>query len=138
MSAGLKGDPRTLREIGRAIVRAGGVVAAQRTAARVAPELTAAALASFDARETPYGDAWAPGHDGGDVDLYESGALKSGLTFAATGTRVRCVLGAKHAKYQIGKRQVLPPGGRALPAAWRDRIDAVAREEIARTLKEAG
>jgi hypothetical protein len=125
-------DTKRLREFARSLRRVTDTATMQRIAERVAPDLTDAAQASFAARETPYGDAWRPGADGNDVTLERSGALRSGLKFVAIGTRVRCVLGARHAKYQVGKRQVLPSG--VLPESWQDHIRTVAHDEIAKTL----
>lgn len=134
----LRGDPRTLRDLGRAIARAGGIATAQRVAKRAAPELTELVRSSFDAQRSPYGDPWPPGRDGQDVDLVESGALRGTLKFEAVGTRVRTTLGVPYAKYHVGERAILPPGGRAVPPPWKARIDSIAREEIAAALPGGG
>jgi len=127
--SGLKGDPSKLQKLG-AKLRALPVLVAQASAERIAPALTAQARATFDAGETPYGDAWAPGADGQRVTLRQTGALASGVRFVAVGTRVRAVLGARYAKYQVGRRRVLPGPGAALPPAWRAAVDAIVRDEL--------
>jgi hypothetical protein len=131
---GLKGDPRTLREFARKLVRTVGIGTAQEIATRAAPDLTTAALASFDAQRSPYGDPWPPGYDGGDVDLVESGSLRRTLRFEPLGTRVRAVLAVKHARYQIGKRAILPPGGRSLPGPWKLTLERITRDVVAERL----
>jgi hypothetical protein len=125
----LKGNPQRLRDIGKNIAGVGQVVKLA-IAARVAPAITELALASFDRGETPYGEAWSPGYDGRDVDLYESGAIRGTLRFISIGGRVRCVMGVKHAKFQVGKRRVLPAPGQTMPASWRDVAGRISREEI--------
>jgi hypothetical protein len=131
---GLKGDPRTLREYARHLVRTVGVSTAQEIARRAAPELTTQALASFDAQRTPYGDPWEPGHDGKDVDLVESGGLRRTLKFEPIGTRMRAVLAVKHARFQVGKRSILPPGGRTLPTSWKVTLERISRDVIGERL----
>lgn len=132
--AGLSGDVRTLKNLAKQLGLAGSTVVAQRVAARVAPELTALNLASFDAGQTPYGDAWEPGRDGRDVDLVKSGATRASVVYVAIGTRVRCVLGPRYLKFQIGRRGILPRGGQTLPGAQSARIREIAAEEIRASL----
>lgn len=132
----LKGNPQKLRDIGKNIAGLGQVVK-NKIAARVAPAITELALASFDRGETPFGDAWPPGHDGRDVDLVESGAMRGTLRFVAIGGRVRCVMGVKWAKYQVGKRKVLPAPGQTMPGPWRDVAGRISREEITLALGKA-
>lgn len=125
--SGLRGNPRNLRSITKNL---GSTVIAQRVAARAAPAITTLALAAFDRGETPYGDAWPVGHDGRPVDMVESGALRAKVAFVATGTRIRCLLGVKYAKFQIGKRKILPSGNGSLPTDWRDVIHGISLEEL--------
>lgn len=132
----LRGNPQTLRNIAKNIGDVPQVVRI-RIAARAAGAITDLALGSFDAGVTPFGDAWAPGSEGQDVDLYESGALRATLRFVAIGGRVRCVMGVKYARFQVGKRRVLPAPGQTMPQNWRDAIAAISREEIPRALPMA-
>lgn len=126
-------DTRKLKNFAASLRKLTDVATAQAIAKRVAPELTRLAGASFDARETPYGDAWAPGHDGNDVTLVKSGALRSKLTFAAIGTRVRAVLSVPYARYQIGKRRILPTA--VMPATWQEAMREIAVDELSMALK---
>lgn len=132
----LRGNPQKLRDIGRNL---GGIpqVVRNRIAARAAGEITELALASFDAGVTPFGDPWLPGFDGRDVDLVRSGSLRSTLRFIAIGGRVRCVMGVRHAKYQVGVRRVLPAPGQTMPASWRAAAARISREEIDREARRA-
>lgn len=134
--SGLRGDVKKLSGLGKAL-KGLPVRVRTRVAARVAPELTARARASFEAGENPYGDTWAPGADGQRVTLRKSDRLFGTLHFVTIGTKVRAVLGVKYAKYQIGKRGILPQGGTAMPVSWSRAIGAIAVEEIQRDLAGA-
>ena len=127
--SGLIGNPRTLKDLNRKI-QALPVKVQERIAAKVAPQLTALALESFARGEDPYGTTWQEGADGRPVTLERTGRLKGGLTFVSIGRKVRAKLGAPYAKYQVGKRRVLPPGARPLPVAWSEAIGATATAEI--------
>lgn len=129
----LKGNPQRLRDIGRNL-RSMPTTVVQAIAARCAPAITELALASFDAGTDSYGAPWLPGYDGRAVDLVKTGAIRSGLQFIAIGRRVRCVLGARHAKYQVGKRAILPSAGKTMPATWRAVSATITREECSRAL----
>ena len=131
--SGLVGNPRTLKDLNRKI-QALPVQVQERIAAKVAPQLTALALESFGRGEDPYGATWQEGADGKPVTLEITGRLKGGLVFVSIGRKVRAKLGAPYAKYQVGKRRVLPPGGRALPVAWSEAIGATAAAEIKEAL----
>lgn len=128
--SGLVGDVSKLSRLASSL-RAMPTKVAQRIAEQVAPKLTELARETFDAGETPYGDKWLPGVDGRSVTLRKSGGLANGIRFVAVGTRVRAVLGVRYAKYQVGRRKVLPS---SLPVAWRAAIDAIAQKEISRAL----
>ncbi len=132
--SGLRGDVRTLRNIGKNLPT---TAIAQRVAARVAPEITTLALASYDAGQTPYGDAWPPGHDGRDVDQVESGAQRAALQYVAIGTRVRCTLPQKYTKYQVGRFGILPRAGQTMPSSWRAVCERISHEECARAAEKA-
>lgn len=109
-------------------------VVAQKVASAAAPALTAIALQTFDAGETPYGDIWAPGADGKRVTLKKSGDLEKHIRYVATGTKLRVALGVRYAKYQIGKRPVFPRAAGELPADYSRELErtavAVVREEM--------
>lgn len=130
----LVGDPRTIKAFGQSLKRLPMQVQ-NRIASRAAPILSAAAQGSFSAKTDPYGLPWVPGVDGNPVDLEETGRLRSGLRFIAVGRNLRAALTAPYAKYQIGKRRVLPPGGRALPPAWGQALANIANDEIAKALE---
>lgn len=93
-------------------------VVAQKVVQASAPALTSLALQTFDAGETPYGDAWKEGADGQRITLDRSGALKRQIKYVGIGTKLRVALGVKYAKYQIGKRPVFPTQGGALPVEY--------------------
>ncbi len=125
----LKAFAKTLRTL--------PITLAQNVASKVAPDITTRARAAFAAGQDPYGVAWAPGVNGQAVTLYKSGRLGASLLFVAVGTRVRAVLSVPYAKYQIGKRAILPPGGKAMPAAWSESIGTTAKKEIESALARA-
>lgn len=93
-------------------------VVAIKVAAAAAPALTEAARATFNAGEDAFGASWAPGADGASVTLKKSGALASGITYVAIGTKLRVKLGVGYAKYQLGKRPAFPRQGDPLPASY--------------------
>lgn len=134
--SGLRGDTSKLSKLASAM-KALPVRVSQAVAARVAPELTSRARASFAAQENPYGDTWAPGVDGNAVTLRKSGTLFSGVRFTAIGTRVRAVLGAPYAKYQVGKRKVLPSGGSKMPSDWSAAIEDIVQQEVSKDLERS-
>ena len=105
---------------------------AQNVARAVAPELTSVARADFDAGRTAYGAARPLGKGGQALSLVKSGITQGSIRFVDIGTRVRAVLGARYAKYLVGKYGILPKG--PLPRAWATTIDATARAEIAKGL----
>lgn len=111
-------------------------VVAHKVAQAAAPILTEAAQSTFASGETPYGVGWAPGVDGKRVTLRKSGALARGIRYVAIGTRLRLALTTSYAKYQVGRRQVTPGQGAALPgdyaAALATATRAVLREELSR------
>lgn len=133
MSAGLKGNVGTLRNLQRNMENLPRVLAAKACLA-VVNVITQRAQATFAAGQNAYGDEWLSGYDGRRVTLRKSGAIASGVKYVAFGTRMRSVLGAFHAKYQVGRRPVLPTG--ALPpsyaAALNDAVARVADAELAR------
>jgi len=103
---------------------------AERVATEAAPALTSAAGASYDAGQTVYGTPRPLSVDGASLSLSRSGDTRATVRFVRVGTIVRCVLGTKYARYLIGKYAILPNGKAAIPEAWRQRLDAIARGAI--------
>lgn len=106
-------------------------VVAIKIAEAAAPALTEAARATFDAGEDAFGVAWAPRADGASVTLKKSGALAGGITYVATGTRLRVRLGVPYAKYQLGRRPAFPRQGDPLPASYTAALAAATAKVIA-------
>jgi hypothetical protein len=102
----------------------------QEIARRAAPRITELAQQAFDAQTSPYGDPWAAGKDGKDVDLNESGALREkAIRYEAQGRGIRVsVASVKHAKYQL-RFGILPAKG-SIPAAWEAEIAKIAEEVL--------
>jgi hypothetical protein len=126
----LRGDLGTLRALKNSI--AGMPVSlSHAVAARVAPELTSQAQASYDAGVTVYGTARpASIVDGHPLDLVQSGAVRRDMKFNALGTKVTVTLGPRYAKYLVGKYVILPIGDRsAIPAPWVAAVDRIVKEE---------
>ncbi len=123
----LKDFSAKLRELPR--------VVAQKVALAAAPALTDVARETFDAGENAYGSTWAPGAEGQKVTLRKSGDLAKNIRYVAVGTRLRVALGAKYAKYQLGRRPAFPAQGAPLPTAYvaalKGAADTVIREELA-------
>lgn len=103
-------------------------VLAQKIAARAADEITALAKQTFAESEDAYGANWAPGHDGKRVTLRKSGGLERGVRYIAIGTKIRAVLGVAYAKYQVGRRPVLPRAGASLPIAYAQALSRITAE----------
>ncbi len=99
-------------------------------AKEAAPLLTRAMQATFRASTDAFGNAWMPAKDGSTVTLNKSGGIASGVFFTAIGTKLRVILGVRHAKYQIGRRPIAPKQGEILPPAWRN----ILKETAARVL----
>jgi hypothetical protein len=133
VSAGLKGNIGTLRNLQRNMENLPRVLAGKVCLAAV-NVITQRAQSTFAAGQNAYGDPWVSGYDGRAVTLRKSGALASGVKYVSFGTRMRSVLGAAHAKYQVGRRPVLPTG--ALPPSYdatlQDAVGRVAAAELAR------
>lgn len=126
MSGGVTGNFSQLRALQERLAKLPATAASVATS--VAPKVTDDLRAKFDAHESPYGNAWRDGKHG-PVTLYKSGALRSGLSFRAIGTAIRCVLGVAYARYQIF-RGLLPAGGSPLPAQWGKIISDEATKQI--------
>jgi hypothetical protein len=102
-------------------------------ATKAAPEITSQAVASFDAGTSVYGDPRPPKQDGSTMTLHKTGALRAGIKFEPVGTKMRCVLSVKYARYKI-KFGILPRGGQALPTQWEATITKVAADEFQRRM----
>lgn len=126
--SGLKGNPAKLKGLMRH-VKGLGTVAAQRVAAKVAPQLTALARADFNAQTNPYGDPWGPKVDGSRPTLVKSGATRASLGYVATGTILRAALGTRWAKYLLGHGWKLLPSGKP-PRDMLAVLETAMREEI--------
>lgn len=92
----------------------------------VADDITAVSQETFASSQNAYGVPWQPGKAGQRVTLVDTGALVRGLAFVAAGGRIKCRLGVRYARYQIGKRPVFPRRGAPLPAAYLDVLRAAA------------
>jgi hypothetical protein len=113
-------------------------VLAQRVAAKVAPDLTGKARASFAAGENVYGDARPAGVNGAPLTLDRTGATKASIRFVSVGTIVRATLGTKYARYLVGKYKILPASGSPMPAAWQEAVGKIAGDVISRTFAGGG
>lgn len=126
--SGLRGDLSKLRGLEKSLTELPRVVGA-RVATASADAITALARATFAAGENAYGDTWDPGVGGEQVSLRKSGALGR-FAYVAIGTRLRAQLGPSYARYQIGKRPILPRSGARLPIAYVGTLRAKASEVI--------
>lgn len=132
----LRGNPSSLAAYSARLLSLGSTVGIA-VAAAAAPALTELALRTFNASQNAYGTPWRPKADGARATLRESGALASGVRYTAIGTRLRVVLGVRHARYQIGRRPVFPTQGAPLPTAYVALLERVARETVAAHLEGA-
>lgn len=122
---------KSLRQFSQDLRRLPRVVAI-RVAEVAAPVLTDLAAKTFDASETPYGEAWKLNKKGQRVTLRKSGDLSRYIKYVAIGTRLRVALGVKYARYQIGRRPVFPRQDGALPDTY---VQALERTAV-RVVKE--
>ena len=106
---------RTIQDL-KAKIRALPVTLAAEVAKQGAPLMTELTDQAFDQGQTVYDDARPLGVDGQALSLKKTGRTRSQLRFERTGTRIRCVLPSKYARYLIGKYSILPNG--ALPVRW--------------------
>jgi hypothetical protein len=123
----LKGDPRTLKALGKAL-RNMPITVSAKIAARSAPEITNLAQSAYDSGRTVYGSARPRGVDGDKLDLVQSGASRNAMRFIATGRDIRTPKLPDHTRYLIGKYDCLPNG--PLPAAWKDALRGVAAQVL--------
>lgn len=116
------GDVRKLKDLHKLLFEM-TETAAIRVAAASVGGINAQSERSYAAGETPEGQPWKPSEVTGErVTLVKSGNLKRQVRYVAIGTAVRCALGVKYAKYQIGKRRVFPHKNSLLPVAYREAI----------------
>ena len=92
-------------------------------AQRAAPTTTRLTQVAYAAGKQVYGEPRPVGEGGRVLDLDQSGLTKRTLRFVASGTIVRCVLGAPYMRYLIGKYKVLP--NNAIPAEWDRALNAL-------------
>lgn len=129
MSGNVRRIGMSLRDV-KARIMSAGVVAAQATAARVAPTLNSLARSAFAAGNTVYGEA-RPAGKRGSVSLVRTGRMRDSIAFTAIGATVRAALGVAYARYHVGRYRILPSGDRTvLPVAWARAIDAVFRDAM--------
>lgn len=131
----MKGDLRTLESLKRAL-RNMPITASARIAARAAPAMTDMAGSAYDSGKTVYDLARPRGVDGGELSLLGTGASRRAMQFYATGRDIRTVRLPDYTKYLIGKYNVLPNG--PLPAAWRERMTAIAAEVLLADIHAVG
>lgn len=118
---------KSLKEIPRTV--------AIKIAASTASLITDLARKTFAQSQNAYGDPWLPGMRGQTVTLVRTGKLARAIQYVAVGTKLRARLGPKHAKYQVGKRPVLPRG--KLPIAYGEIIRANANRIISEAMGKA-
>ena len=130
--SGLRGDIGKIRALERSIRELPRVVGA-RVATASAEAITGLAHATFARGANAYGDPWEPGKDGERVTLRKSGRLAQ-FAYVSTGTLLRTRLGPPYAKYQVGKRPILPRNGARMPvsyaAAIHKRATAIIADEL--------
>jgi hypothetical protein len=126
----VRGDFSKLRKIEQTVRDLPRVVGVK-VATAIAQTITGLARKTFDAGENAYGDTWQPGAHGQKVTLRRSGALAR-FSYVATGTRLRSALGPRWARFQVGKRGILPRS--KLPIAYVQALRAKTNEVIQREL----
>jgi hypothetical protein len=128
-----RGSTRNLREYEKRLRKVASVATGERIAELGAQALTAELQRDFAAGNDAYGGARPDGFHG-PVTLVRKGTLRSFLKFAATGRRIRVVLSVPYAKFMIGRFNVLPRGGSAIPFRWAEKLDAIAKRVLGETL----
>jgi hypothetical protein len=131
----LKGDPRTLKALGKAL-RNMPITVSAKIAARGAPAMTDLAQSAYDSGRTVYGSARPRGVDGDKLELVKSGASRNAMRFIATGRDMRTPHFPDHTRYLIGKYDVLPNG--PLPAEWQAALRGVAVQVLDAEIHGAG
>lgn len=124
MTAGLRGNPQTLKDFGSRLTKISAVLA-QRTAEDAAPALTKEATQAYDTNRTAYGELRPLGENGDALSLVRTGAVRGGMRFGVIGTVVRCILPEAYTRYLIGKYSILPNG--ALPSDWAAKLRSIAQ-----------
>lgn len=88
----------------------------------------------FDSGKTVYDTPRPLSVTGKPLTLVKTGKTRAALQFVVIGTILRAQLGAKYARYLVGKYKILP---QSLPAAWRAKLQKIVdefREDYAREL----
>lgn len=129
----LRGSPQNLRAVNARLLAIGSQRVAEAVARAGAVALTAAVQAAYDSGTTAYGGA-RPAGERGALSLVATGTVRRLLRFEALGRKIRCALGAKYARYLIGKYAILPSGNAALPADWADFLRLETRRVMAQEL----
>ncbi len=101
-----------------------------KVAAAVAPALTEAAQATFNAGEDAYGIGWTPLADGKRATLKKTGGIFRGVYYVATGTKLRVKIAVPYGKYQLGRRPAFPRQNAPLPKSYIDALTKVTNEVI--------
>ena len=104
-----------------------------RIAARVAEDFSELARQAFDARTSVDGSSFGKGSDGKPITLDKSGKLRAAATsYSAVGTRVRVSVAAvSYGRYQL-RFGLIPSMNEPLPPTFAERLNQIAREELAR------
>ena len=125
-------DINSFRQLNELMVKIGKTPGlAAKIAPKVAELMSQLAAKDFDARRSVYGaKSWPNGKDGTQIDLRESGRLRSqAIQYVPVGTKIRATVAAVHyARYQL-KHGLLPRSGK-IPAAWAEEIDKLVTAEL--------
>lgn len=112
------------------------VTSVARIASRAAPAMSALAQDAHASGRTVYDRPRPRGVDGDSLSLERTGATRAALQFVATGRDIRTAKLPRYARYLIGKYDLLPNG--PLPAAWRERLQAIAAQVLYDEIKRGG
>ena len=104
-------------------------------AKKAADVLNVELKSDFASGTTVYDTPRPLGVTGKPLSLVKTGATRSALEFVVVGTILRARLGAKYARYLVGKYQILP---QSLPAAWRGKLEQIVHEYRAKFAREVG
>lgn len=125
--SGISGDHAKLAAWQRRLENTAGIP--QRAAAAVAPLFTAEIKGCFANETDPYGNSWKPDKPatyqrGTGAILDRTGKLLASVAAAATGARVKSLLGMAYVRFHISTgRGPLPKSGK-IPPKWSEIIKA--------------
>jgi hypothetical protein len=97
--------------------------------------LTQMLQGDFDAGRTVFDSARPLGVKGQPLSLVKTGRTRGHLSFVAIGRILRSHLPTKHARYLIGKYQILPSS--RIPAPWSRALTTIVREHFDDFQREA-